>query len=576
MKADPDSFDFVIVGAGAAGCVLANRLSEDPQNKVLLVEAGGSDANPVFRIPLLAGVAYWYGPSNWGYRTVPQAGLDGRQIKWPRGKVLGGSSTINGMMYMRGTAADYDRWAALGCHGWAYRDVLPYFRRGEDNPERAGDAFHGTGGPLRVVRARAENPLYASFLAAATAEGHPRNDDFNGERQEGLGPYDFNIRDGRRESSATAYLRPALRRANLTVWTRTLALRVEIEAGRATGLVVVRDGAEQRVAARREVILSGGAINTPQLILLSGIGDPAELQAAGIAPKVDSPGVGRNLQDHLGVYLTYACKDPVTLYALFRPDRAALALARAALFGTGPAAAVPLEVGGFLKTRTGIAEPDIHITFVPGLNLETTRSGQGRHGYLINFYQLRPESRGQITLASPDPRAAPLIDPGYLTSDADRRCLRDGMHLARRIGENPALSRHRAADLSPVSADFGSDAAIDAWIRQSSNTIFHPVGTARMGSDAGSVTDPELRVRGVAGLRIADASVMPLLVGGNTSAPCMMIAEKAADMILGRPPLGGEAGCRGPGAALIRPLRRWRSALPTCLTRASGGRFACA
>ncbi len=525
-----DTFDFIIVGAGSAGCVLANRLSESGLHSVLLIEAGGEDRNLLFKLPLLAGVAYWYRHSNWGYATEPQSGLDGRQIKWPRGKVLGGSSTINGMMYMRGTAQDYDRW---GVPGWGYADVLPYFKRSEDNPGRADDPFHAVGGPLRVMRAQAENPLYASFLAASVAEGHRRNDDFNGAVQEGLGPYDFNIRDGRRESSATAFLHPVRGRTNLDVWTRCQALRLEIEGGRSTGLVVNRNGAEMRVTARREVVLCGGAINTPQLLMLSGIGDPAVLRDLGIAPNVAAPEVGRNLQDHLGVYLTYACRDPITLYALFRPDRAAWAFLRALLFGTGPAATVPLEVGGFLKTRAGLAEPDIHITFVPGLSLETTQAGQGQHGYLINFYQLRPKSRGAITLASGNPYAAARIDPAYLTATEDARCLRDGVRLARAIGENPELARHKARDLSPMLDDLASDETIDAWVRRGANTIFHPVGTARMGTDAGAVVDAELRVRGVTGLRVADASVMPNLIGGNTSAPCMMIAEKAADLMLG-------------------------------------------
>ncbi len=533
-------FDFIVVGAGSAGCVVANRLSEDGRNRVLLIEAGGEDTNPIFRIPLLAGVAYWYKPTNWGYETLPQNGLDGRSLKWPRGKVLGGSSTINGMMYMRGTRGDYDRWAQMGCRGWSYADVLPYFRRSEDNPKRRGDPYHGQGGPLRVVRAKAENPLYSAFLTAGTAEGHPRNDDFNGARQEGLGPYDFKIRDGRRESSATAFLRPARNRANLTVWTNTQALRLEISDGRATGIRVRRGGVDETATARREIVLCGGAINTPQLLMLSGIGDPARLREAGIDPKVESRDVGRNLQDHLGVYLTYACREPITLYSLFRPDRAALAFLRALVFGSGPAAAVPLEAGGFLKTRPELEEPDIHITFVPGLNLETTRAGQGRHGYLINFYQLRPESRGEITLAGPDPLAAPRIDPNYLHAETDRICMRDGLRLARGIGENQALARYREADISPTSEDFRSEAAMDAWVRQGANTIFHPVGTARMGGDPHSVVDPELRVRGVSGLRVADASVMPLVIGGNTSAPCMMIGEKAADMMLGRPALPRE------------------------------------
>ena len=528
-----DAFDYIIVGAGSAGCVLASRLSEDGAS-VLLVEAGGGDRNPLFRIPLLAGVAYWHERTNWNYETVPQPGLDGRRIKSPRGKVLGGSSTINGMMYMRGNAADYDRWAQGGLTGWSYDDVLPYFRRSEDNPERPGDPFHGQGGPLRVTRARGENPLYADFLAAGRADGARRNEDFNGADQEGLGLYDFNVKDGRRVSSATAFLRPAMSRPNLEVRTGTAARRIVIEEGRATGLVLRRGGAETQVTARREVILSGGAINSPQLLMLSGIGDGAALSEHGIETVRHVPQVGANLQDHLGVYLTYACKDPVTLYGLFRPDRAAAAFARAMIAGTGPAAAVPLEAGGFLRTRPEMEIPDIHITFVPGLNLETTRAGQGRHGYLINFYQLRPESRGRITLASPDPDAAPEIDPMYLTAEADRICLRDGTRLGRRIGETAPLATRKAADISPTEADLVDDAGIDAWVRQGANTIFHPVGTCRMGTDPGSPVDGALRVRGVRGLRVVDASVMPAIVGGNTSAPTMMIAEKAADMILGR------------------------------------------
>jgi choline dehydrogenase len=531
------SFDFIIVGAGSAGCVLANRLSEDGRHSVLLLEAGGSDRNLLFSTPLLAGVAYWHRPTNWNYVTAPQRHLDGRQIKWPRGKVLGGSSTINGMMYMRGNAADYDGWAQAGCSGWSHADVLPYFRRSEDAPDRAGDPYHGEGGPLRVKTARGENPLYRSFLEAGASEGAPANADFNGARQEGLGFYDFNIRNGRRESSATAFLRPALNRPNLTVWTRAPVRRVVIEEGRATGVEVARWGQRQIVHARREIVLSGGAINSPQLLQLSGIGPAEVLRQAGIAPLVESAEVGRNLQDHLGVYLTYAARDPVTLYGLFRPDRAVIAFMRAILFGTGPASAVPLEAGGFLRTRPELEIPDIHITFVPGLSLETTQKGQGRHGYLINFYQLRPDSRGHIAITSPDPDAPPLIEPNYLATESDRLCMRDGVRLARRIGENPALARHKKADMSPTEADLATDAAIDAWVRKGANTIFHPVGTARMGVDPGSVVDPDLRVRGVAGLRVADASVMPTIVGGNTSAPTMMIAEKAADMMLGRPAL---------------------------------------
>jgi choline dehydrogenase len=535
-----EDYDFIVIGAGSAGCVLANRLSADPGKRVLLIEAGGGDRNPVFTIPLLAGVAYFWKSSNWGYETVPQKHLDGRRIKWPRGKVLGGSSTINGMMYMRGNAADYDQWAALGLPGWSYAEVLPYFRRSQNATNRHGSPYHGTAGELTSRRATGANPLYASFLQAGRQRGFPLNDDFNGARQEGLGFYDFNIRDGRRESTATAFLRPALGRANLTVWTGALAERLVIENNRATGVLVSRGGERLTARCRGEIVLSGGAINSPQLLQISGIGDPALLKAAGVEPLVTAPDVGRNLQDHLGVYLKYASRDPVTLYRLFRPDRAAAAFAQAYFFGRGPASDVPLEAGGFLKTRPELDIPDIHITFVPGLNLETTRAGQGRHGYLINFYQLRPKSRGEIRITSPDPRRHPLIDPNYLAEEEDRRCIRDGIRLARALGEAEPLSRHKDRDISPVEADFADDAAIDRWARSDANTIFHPVGTCRMGSDPASVVDAALRVRGVAGLRVADASVMPLVVGGNTSAPTMMIAERAADMLLGKAPLAPE------------------------------------
>ena len=415
------SFDFIVVGAGSAGCVLANRLSEDGRSSVLLIEAGGSDRNPIFSIPLLAGAAYYWRPSNWLYSTTPQPGLDGRSVKWPRGKVLGGCSSINGMMYMRGTRADYDVWRQLGLAGWGYEDVLPYFIRAEDNPERPGDPYHGQGGPLHVEKAKADNPLYRAFLEAGAAEGFARNDDFNGARQEGLGRYDFNVSRGRRVSSATAYLRPAEGRANLTVWTKTLVTRIVVEDGRATALDVVRDGVALRVGAQREIILSAGAINSPQLLQLSGIGDPAHLKPLGIEPVHALPEVGRNLQDHMGVYLKYAASEPITLYSLFRPDRAALALAKAYFLGTGPATAIPLEAGGFLKTRPHLEEPDIHITFVPGLNLETTRAGQGRHGYLISFYQLRPESRGSVAIIQRGPARGAADGPGL-----SRRRIRPG------------------------------------------------------------------------------------------------------------------------------------------------------
>jgi len=528
-------FDFIVVGAGSAGCVLANRLSEDSGSEVLLIEAGGGDAHPILRLPLTAGLAYFHRPTNWGYVTTPQDGLNGREIAWPRGKVLGGCSSINGMMYMRGNRRDYDDWRQMGLAGWGYRDVLPYFKRSEDHADR-DSPYHGKAGPLRVVTAKAQNPLYDDFLKAAEAAGHPRVDDHNGPEQEGLGPYDFNIRDGRRESSATAFLRPVKGRPNLTIWKNTRVNRLMLKGRRVTGVIVWRPAGRETVTARRDVVLTAGAINTPQILELSGIGDPEILKAAGIDVAHALPEVGKNLQEHLGVYLTYRCRDPITLYGLMRPDRALLAGIRGYVTGKGPASAVPLEVGGFLRTRPDLDRPDIHITFVPGLNLETTQSGQGQHGYLINFYQLRPASRGYVHVSSGRTSQAPMIDAGYLSDPSDLECFRGGYRLAQEIGTQSPLADRNAGMISPEKV-LEIDAEIDAWVRSAANTIFHPVGTARMGSDEGSVVDGALRVRGLDGLRVADASVMPRIVGGNTAAPTMMIAEKSADMMLGRAPL---------------------------------------
>ncbi len=535
MERFGEEFDFIVVGAGSAGCVLANRLSEDGQNRVLLIEAGPRDTNLITKIPLTAGLAYFWKSINWNYEIAPQPHMDNRTIAWPRGRLLGGSSSINGMMYMRGNRTDYDGWRQGGLEGWGYEDVLPYFKRSEGHADRT-DAYHGTDGPFRVVTAKAENELYGAFLQSAESLGHPRNDDFNGADQEGLGPYDFNIRDGRRESSATAFLKPARNRANLDIWTNAQAQRLLMEGRRAVGVSLIRDGARMNVYARREVVLAAGALGSPQIMELSGIGDPEVLGAVGVPTVHALPAVGTNLHDHLGVYLTYKCTKPVTLYGFFRPDRAILAGVQALFLRRGPATAVPLEVGGFLKTRPELDVPDIHITFVPGLNLETTQSGQGQHGYLINFYQLRPQSAGTSHIVSPRAEDAPLMDPNYLAETADVRCMRDGVRLARKIGESDPLAGYNAGEISPT-RDIQSDDEIDAWVRASANTIFHPVGTCRMGADEGSVVDGELKVRGIDGLRVADASVMPKVIGGNTSAPTIMIAEKCADMMLGRAPL---------------------------------------
>jgi choline dehydrogenase len=525
-------WDFIIVGAGSAGCLLTNRLSADPRNKVLLLEAGPRDWNPLIRIPLVAGLLYYLPSLNWGYETESEAGLGGRKIVWPRGKVLGGSSAINGMMYVRGHARDYDHWRQLGLSGWSYEDVLPAFKAFEKNvSHRACDFYHGRQGELHTEKAQGAHPLFQAWLACAQALGLPQNEDFNGADQYGVGLYDFNIRNGRRVSAAAAFLTPARARANLSVETGVHVERVTFEGQRCTGVVVTRAGEKRLLKASRQIVLSAGAVNSPQLLQLSGIGDAALLQRFGIPVVVDRRDVGANLQDHLGVYVQHRCLKPVTLYGMMRPDRALWAGLRALLFGSGPAASIPLEAGGFLKTRPDLDLPDVHVTFVPGLSLATTQFGQMEHGFLTNLYQLRPQSRGSIAITSSDPRAKPTIHPNYLSAPEDLRCLRDGVKLVRAIAAQSALDEYRGAEISPGAA-VEDDAAIDAWVRAQANTIFHPVGTCRMGSDEHAVLNERLQVRGVEGLTVADASAMPTIIGGNTSVPTMMIAERAARFLL--------------------------------------------
>jgi choline dehydrogenase len=528
-------YDFIVVGAGSAGCVLANRLSADPANRVLLLEAGGSDWNPLIRIPLLAGALYTWRSLNWGYDTEPQRHLEGRRVHWPRGRVLGGSSAINGMVYIRGNASDYDGWRQMGNAGWSFADVLPYFKRSENHVERR-DEFHAVGGPLTVSRGRMQHPLHDVFFDACRTLGLEPTDDFNGTRQEGFSTHDFTIRNGRRHSAAAAFLAPARRRPNLAIVTRAQATRILIERGRAVGVEYWRGAARLAARAAREVVLAGGAVNSPQLLMLSGIGPAEDLRRHGLAVVHDSPGVGANLQDHLGIFLQHECREPITLYGLFRPDRAASALARAHFFGTGPAAAIPLEPSAYIRTRPELAVPDIKCAFVPGLSLEATQAKQGRHGFQITVHQLRPESRGRIALASADPLAKPLIDPDYLSAPQDVSTMRAAFKTIRDILAQPAFDRFRGPPIAPP-VEVQSDAEIDAWIRANARTVFHPVGTCKMGNDSSAVVDDQLRVRGIDHLRVADASIMPTLTGGNTNAPTIMIAEKAAAMMLGEAPL---------------------------------------
>ena len=534
-----DEHDFVVIGGGTAGCVLANRLSADPANSVALLEAGGEARHPFIHIPLMAGLVYFMRSINWGYETEPEPHLDGRRIPWPRGKVLGGTSAINGMMYMRGNRRDYDGWRQLGLEGWDYASVLPYFKRAEGHGSRR-DAFHGSDGPLRVNRAQSKNPLYGVFLEACEALGMARNDDFNGAEQEGVGRQDFCIDRGRRVNTGHAFIKPVQDRPNLRVVLRAHVERLLFEGRRCVGVAYRERGRRREIRARREVILCAGTINSPQLLQLSGIGAPEHLRSLGIEVAVESPDVGRNLQDHAGVYVQYACTQPVALYGLLRPDRAALACMRAYLFGTGPGTSIALEAGGFGRSREGLDAPDLQITFIPGLTLDVTRAKQGRHGFLTHCYQLRPESRGEIRIAAADARTSPAIHANTLRAETDRRVMRDAVRLARRIMAQAPFDPYRGTEIAP-GEDAQADDAIDAWIRANLTTVWHPVGTCRMGADERAVVDAQLRLRGADGLRVVDASVMPLITSSNTAAPTVMIAEKAADMILGKAPLPAES-----------------------------------
>lgn len=525
------SWDVVIVGAGSAGCVLANRLSADGARRVLLLEAGGRDVNPFIHMP--AGIAQLVTNRriNWDYYTEPEAELGGRRLWWPRGRVLGGSSSINAMCYTRGQREDYDGWAALGCTGWAYPDVLPYFRRAEDQC-RGPDEYHGVGGPLSVSDLRYVNPLSQVFVDAARTVGIPPNADFNGARQEGVGFYQVTQRDGRRCSAAVAYLAPARGRANLTVVTHAHATRVVVERGRAVAVEYLVRGRPMRANAG-EIVLSGGAVNSPQLLLLSGIGGAAQLERHRIAVVADLPGVGENLQDHLDYCTLYKCRTRDT-YDFGKLGELGVAM-RYALTRSGPGTSNVAESGGFARTaRARDSRPDVQLHFVPAQLDDHGRNRLPGHGYTIHACVLRPESRGSIALASADPAAKPRIAPRYLTAPEDVATLLAGVRLTREIGAAAAFEPFRGPELHP-GAERTSDAAVLESIRAKAETIYHPVGTCRMGSadDRQAVIDPELRVRGVSGLRVVDASVMPTLVSGNTNAPTIMIAERAADLMLG-------------------------------------------
>ena len=517
-------FDYIIVGAGSAGCVLAARLSEEPKARVLLLEAGGSDGALEVQIPA-AFPKLFKSACDWNYSTEPEVELHNRQLYWPRGKLLGGSSSINAMIYVRGNRLDYEHWKSLGNDGWSFADVLPYFLKSE-NQGRGATKYHGTTGPLCVSDLRYVNPLTRAFLAAAEELGIPNNPDFNGAQQEGAGLNQVTQRNGRRHSAADAFLKPALRRSNLTVLTGAHATRVLLEGNRATGVEYRSHGATNTAAAAREVILAGGAVNSPQLLLLSGIGPEDELKRAGIRTIQNLPGVGKNLHDHPMVSVGYLCTQPVSLASAESLPN----LLRYFFFKRGPLVSNVAEAGIFLRTRAGLEVPDLQILFGPAYYVNHGLEKRRDHCFGLAPTLVMPESRGQITLRSPDPLAPPAIRANYLSTSQDLRAMVEGVRICRQLAQTKAFQPYRGAELLPGDA-ITKDDEIAEFVRGAVQTLYHPVGTCKMGNDEMAVVDSRLRVRGIERLRVADASIMPRIIAGNTNAPTMMIAEKAADMI---------------------------------------------
>ena len=531
VRDEPREFDYVIVGAGSAGCVLANRLSADGKNSVLLLEAGPRDTNLWIHVPLGYGRLFKEKTVNWMYQTEPEPGLDGRSVFQPRGKVLGGSSSINGLLYVRGQHEDYDRWRQHGNYGWGFDDVLPYFKKAE-NQQRGADDFHGSGGPLPVSDLGHPDPLSAAFITAAAETGLPVNPDFNGALQEGAGFFQTTTRYGRRASAAVAYLRPAKGRNNLHVETSALARRIVFEGRRADAVEYRQAGALKTARARREILVSGGAFNSPQLLQLSGVGPADLLRKHGIEVVLDAPGVGQNLQDHMQVRVVMRCSQRITLNDIVNhPVRKILMGMRYAAFRTGPLTIAAGTSGAFFRTNPRLATPDIQAHFLP---FSTDKMGEKLHsfsGFSASVCQLRPESRGSLRIRSADPAAPPEIRINYLATEVDRAANVEGLKMLRKILQAPALRPYVTEEVDP-GAKVVSDEALLAYCRARGSTIYHPTSTCRMGNDALAVVDQRLRLLGIEGLRVVDASVMPDLVSGNTNAAVIMIAEKASDMIL--------------------------------------------
>ncbi len=537
------NYDYVIVGAGSAGCVLANRLTEEDGVSVLLLEAGKKDRHPLLHVPLAAR-QLWTDPRfNWDYWTEPEPHLNNRRIKIPRGKVLGGSSAINGLMYTRGHPRDYDQWRQMGLEGWGHAQVLPYFKRAETD-SRGADKYHGGSGPLQVNPHQFKKSLRQALFQAARASGYGHTEDFHGAEPMGFGTPDYSVTgDGRRSSTARAYLRPAMARPGLDVQTQALATRVLIEQGRAVGVEYRHGGRLVTAGAEREVILSGGSINSPQLLMLSGIGPADELAAHGIGVVHDAPAVGQNLQDHIAVNLGMGCSPEAAFDEELRLDRLTLSMIRWFFFGTGPARGLPLAAIAYIRTRPEMERPDIEYLMspvAPGARIwfPGWRKSRGRH-LICRIICLHPESRGVLKLRSADPAHPPSMVYNFLAAEADMESLRAGLRAAREVFATEPLASLTGPETEPGPEVQSAD-QLDAYIRRNSSTIFHPVATCAMGARDDAVVDGQLRVRGVDGLRVVDASVIPLVTGCNTNAPTIMIAEKAADMIRGLDPLPAE------------------------------------
>jgi choline dehydrogenase len=540
MAQDIEEADFVVVGAGSAGCVMAARLSEDPAAKVILLEAGGEDKNMWIHIPLGFGKTFADPRVNWCYETEPDPGAGGRKIFWPRGKVLGGSSSINGMVYIRGQHEDFDLWRQLGNPGWSSSDVLPYFRRAE-HQTRGEDEFHATGGPLCVSDVKDGHPLCEAFIKACTDAGYQRNDDFNGRAQEGVGYHQTTTRNGKRCSTAVGYLHPVRNRPNLRVITGAHTQKVLFEGRRAVGVAFNQGGANKTVRARREVILCGGAIGSPQMLMLSGVGNQAHLVEFGIPVVHHLPGVGQSLQDHYSAPIKLKCTFPFTLNDMMQSNFKKL---KAGLdyfmFRRGPLTVITGDVALFARTRPELATPDVKFSIA---TFSAERPQDGLHtwsGFTVIVYQLRPESRGEILLKSADPADAPAMRPNYLSTTTDQRTIVDGLRLARGLLGSPPMRPFIVSEYVPGPGVATDEQLLD-YARNFGGTVFHPTSTCKMGTDPLSVVDPELRVHGIEGLRVVDASVMPTVVSGNTNAATIMIAEKASDMVRQRQPLAAAA-----------------------------------